>query len=54
VDRGIDVMGMSDEKLTELLNAWLRSKEKVGIERLLLTRPNVWPVRTDAPEVVKL
>ncbi len=38
VDRGIDVVGISEEKLKELLDAWLRSKKKFGIERLLLTR----------------
>lgn len=54
VERGINVVGMKEEKLREFLGNWLRSREKVGIERLLLTRPNVWPVRTKAPEFVKL
>lgn len=38
VERGINVVGINEEKLKEFLVSWLRSREKVGIERLLLTR----------------
>lgn len=38
VERGINVMGLKEEKLKEFLGSWLRSREKVGAERLLLTR----------------
>jgi hypothetical protein len=54
VERGINVMGMKEEKLKEFLGSWLRSREKVGVERLLLTRPNVWPVRTNSPETKRV
>lgn len=38
VERGIDVMGRDVHMLQMHLNAWLRSREKVGVETLLLTR----------------
>ena len=38
VERGIDVMGRDVHMLRMHLNAWLRSREKVGVETLLLTR----------------
>lgn len=38
VDRGIDVLGRPDAKLRADLSAWLRSREKFPVERLLLTR----------------
>lgn len=38
VERGINVMGPSEESLKRTLDNWLRSREKVGIEKLLLTR----------------
>lgn len=43
VERGIDVMGRDVHMLRMHLNAWLRSREKVGVETLLLTRPAAWP-----------
>ncbi|TGO52006.1 hypothetical protein BOTNAR_0338g00100 [Botryotinia narcissicola] len=43
VERGIDVMGRDIHMLRMHLNAWLRSREKVGVETLLLTRPAAWP-----------
>ena len=38
IERGIDVLGKKDGELKGDLNAWLRSSEKVPVERLLLTR----------------
>ena len=38
VERGIDVLGKNDNHLRGDLNAWLKSKEKVPAEKLLLTR----------------
>ncbi len=38
VDRGIDVSGKDDAVLRRLLDAWLKSGEKVPVESLLLTR----------------
>lgn len=38
VERGIDVIGKSEESLRKELGAWLKSAKKVPIERLLLTR----------------
>jgi hypothetical protein len=38
VERGIDVLGRSDQQVRADLESWLRSREKVGVERLLLTR----------------
>lgn len=38
VERGIDVYGRSEKQIRTDLEAWLRSTEKVGVERLLLTR----------------
>jgi hypothetical protein len=38
VDRGINVQGRSEANLKTDLGAWLKSAEKVPIERLLLTR----------------
>jgi len=50
VDRGVDVLGRGGKELRGDLNAWLKSREKVPVERLLLTRPNVWPVRIASSE----
>jgi hypothetical protein len=38
VERGIDVSGRSDKQVKADLEAWVRSREKASIERLLLTR----------------
>jgi hypothetical protein len=38
VERGVDVLGKKEGQLRGDLTAWLRSREKVGVERLLLTR----------------
>ncbi len=38
VERGVNVLGKGDTQLKGDLNAWLRSREKVPAERLLLTR----------------
>jgi hypothetical protein len=45
VERGIDVMGRSDQNIREDLNIWLGSREKASVEHLLLTRC----VSTQAP-----
>lgn len=38
VERGIDVFGRSEKQIRADLEAWMRSREKVSVERLLLTR----------------
>lgn len=38
VERGINVLGRSDDQIRADLGAWLRSRKMSGIERLLLTR----------------
>lgn len=38
VERGVDVLGREEKALRGDLNAWLKSREKVSVERLLLTR----------------
>jgi hypothetical protein len=38
VERGVNVIGRGDKELKGDLNAWLKSAEKVPVERLLLTR----------------
>jgi hypothetical protein len=38
VERGVDVLGKKDPQLKGDLNSWLKSREKVPAERLLLTR----------------
>ena len=38
VERGVDVLGKSDEQLRMNLDAWLKAAEEVPVERLLLTR----------------
>jgi hypothetical protein len=38
VERGIDVRGRLEKQIRADLEAWLRSREKAGVERLLLTR----------------
>ncbi len=38
VERGVDVLGREDKALRGDLNAWLKSREKVSVEKLLLTR----------------
>jgi len=45
VERGVDVQGRPEEQLREDLTAWLRSRDTTAVERLLLTRPSVWPVK---------
>jgi len=44
VDRGIDVMGRKVDVLRETLECWLKSSEKVDADRLLIVRPNMWPI----------
>ncbi|EPE35865.1 hypothetical protein GLAREA_05203 [Glarea lozoyensis ATCC 20868] len=44
VERGINVVGRPERDIRGDLEAWLKAKEKgAPIERLLLSRPNVWP-----------
>ncbi|KFY64934.1 hypothetical protein V497_01545 [Pseudogymnoascus sp. VKM F-4516 (FW-969)] len=43
-ERGIDVVGRSEEQLREALEKWMAASKTTPVERLLLTRPNVWPV----------
>ncbi|KAA8566611.1 hypothetical protein EYC84_009156 [Monilinia fructicola] len=43
VERGINVIGKDVHILRMHMNAWLRSREKTGVETLLLTRPAAWP-----------
>ena len=38
VERGVDVLGKGDAQLKGDLNAWLKARERVPAERLLLTR----------------
>jgi len=45
VERGVDVLEKEEGQLKADLNAWLKSEELVARERLLLTRPSVWPVQ---------
>ncbi|KAM3070085.1 hypothetical protein ACMFMG_003882 [Clarireedia jacksonii] len=47
VERGIDVIGRDLRSLRTDMKGWLRSVEKAGRERLLLTRPNMWPVKPE-------
>ncbi|ELR08318.1 hypothetical protein GMDG_03113 [Pseudogymnoascus destructans 20631-21] len=42
--RGIDVVGRSEEHLREMLEKWMAASKNTPMEKLLLTRPNVWPV----------
>ncbi|KAL2072155.1 hypothetical protein VTL71DRAFT_11498 [Oculimacula yallundae] len=51
VARGVDVLGKEEGSLKAELNAWLKSKEKVSVERLLLMRPSVWPVKVAEAKV---
>ncbi|CAG8950910.1 hypothetical protein HYFRA_00003127 [Hymenoscyphus fraxineus] len=52
VERGVDVLQRGDEELMASLEAWLKSRGKGrSVEGLLLTRPNVWPIRpTSLPQ----
>ncbi|KFY25900.1 hypothetical protein V493_04378, partial [Pseudogymnoascus sp. VKM F-4281 (FW-2241)] len=43
-ERGIDVVGRSEEYMREMLGKWMAASKTTPVERLLLTRPNVWPV----------
>ncbi|KFY85963.1 hypothetical protein V500_07984 [Pseudogymnoascus sp. VKM F-4518 (FW-2643)] len=43
-DRGIDVVGHSEEHMREMLGKWMAASKTTPVEKLLLTRPNVWPV----------
>ncbi|KAJ5046560.1 uncharacterized protein L3040_003799 [Drepanopeziza brunnea f. sp. 'multigermtubi'] len=43
VDRGVDVLGRPEEDLRRDLEAWLKCAERLSMERLVLTRPSVWP-----------
>jgi len=45
VERGINVLGRSEQDVRTDLGSWLRSAEVVPVERLLLTRPSVWPIQ---------
>lgn len=38
VDRGVDIVGAREGRLRDALSAWLKSREKSGVEALLLTR----------------
>jgi hypothetical protein len=38
IERGVDVLGKSEEQLRMYLEAWLKAATKVPVERLLLTR----------------
>ncbi|KFY53506.1 hypothetical protein V496_07527 [Pseudogymnoascus sp. VKM F-4515 (FW-2607)] len=43
-ERGIDVVGRSEENLREMLEKWMAASKTTPVEKLLLTRPSVWPV----------
>ncbi|TVY57592.1 hypothetical protein LCER1_G001699 [Lachnellula cervina] len=45
VERGVDVLGKPLKDLRADLIAWLKSRDTAPVERLLLTRPSVWPVK---------
>merc|ERR1712093_601520 len=47
----LDVLGRQEKGLKGDLNAWLKSREKVSVERLLLTRPSAWPVKVSDVKV---
>ncbi|KAK0113758.1 hypothetical protein ONS96_014612 [Cadophora gregata f. sp. sojae] len=51
VERGVDVLGKESKGLKVDLAAWLKSREKIPVERLLLTRPSVWPVKASDVKV---
>ncbi|KAG4421392.1 hypothetical protein IFR04_005451 [Cadophora malorum] len=51
VERGLDVLGRQEKGLKGDLNAWLKSREKVSVESLLLTRPSAWPVKVSDVKV---
>lgn len=44
VERGLDIVSRSDEAARADLEKWLKNREKVSVEHLLLTRPSVWPL----------
>ena len=44
-ERGVDVLGKSEEILREKLRAWLRAKEREPLIMMLLTRPNTWAIK---------
>lgn len=41
-ERGLDVLGKSDEQLKMLLRSWLWARKKRFVPTLFLTRPSVW------------
>ncbi|KAH7369794.1 hypothetical protein BKA65DRAFT_589256 [Rhexocercosporidium sp. MPI-PUGE-AT-0058] len=45
VERGVDILGREGKGMKGELSAWLKSREKVSVERLLLTRPSAWPIK---------
>ncbi|KAL5323282.1 hypothetical protein ACEPPN_007816 [Leptodophora sp. 'Broadleaf-Isolate-01'] len=51
VERGVDVLGREGKGMKSELSAWLKSREKVSVERLLLTRPSAWPVKASDVKV---
>ncbi|KAH7382865.1 hypothetical protein BKA64DRAFT_697454 [Cadophora sp. MPI-SDFR-AT-0126] len=51
VERGVDVLGKEAKGLKGELGAWLKSREKASVERLLLTRPSAWPVKVSNVKV---
>ncbi|KAI9745979.1 MAG: hypothetical protein M1818_000660 [Claussenomyces sp. TS43310] len=42
-ERGVDVLGIGEQQLRSLLSSWVESRDVASVERLLLTRPSVWP-----------
>lgn len=44
-ERGIDVLERNDELLKDALRRWFEARKKSSIERLVLTRPSVWPTK---------
>ncbi|KAG4434945.1 hypothetical protein IFR05_009586, partial [Cadophora sp. M221] len=51
VERGVDVLGREEKGMKGELNAWLKSRERFSVERLLLTRPSAWPVKASDMKV---
>lgn len=41
-ERGLDVLGKSDEQLRRVLREWLQARKTTSMAKLVLTRPNVW------------
>ncbi|RDL31879.1 putative letm1-like protein [Venustampulla echinocandica] len=51
VQRGVDVLEKDESQLRVDLVSWLNSRKKAPIERLLLTRPSVWPSKPKSPSI---